>query len=613
MRQGSGAGMALIALVVGVLFIVLPIMFNVGGVSQIMLVGFGVGILAIGAIIMIITRLYQKTSAHEAFVRTGMNGTKVIIDGGALVIPVVHNITKVPLETMRLDVERKRGDALITGDKLRADVTAEFFIKVSKDPEAVSNAATSLGERAVNADTVKELVFHKLVSALRDVAATRALHELNANREDFASAVQEIVQKELTHNGLTLESVTISELDQTPPENLRPDSNVFDAEGARTIAEITQRQRIARNQIEREADQRVKEQDVAANRFIYEQDVENERAAAEADAKKRNAKSLADQEAASYAAEQTKITGVAQANSQREVEVAEVERQKAIEVANEQREQAMQTAAVERQKAIEVANRQREIAVANAEKARAIAEQERLEAEREREQAAQNVKTVEETAAADRAKQVTVINQSASAEQQRIRDNNEADIAAYKAVKEAEGRQEAADRDAAARRVKAAAEQEALIAEAAGQRAVQMIPVEVEREAVAVRRDDLKNKAEFDTIARDLEIRLAEIAANRDAKIEAARAMGDALAKADVTIWSDPDAYRRMTESFLAGQANGQYLEGLSSATPEELRTLATTAGAGGIELLKRFGLDLTKFIPAPTKESDGDVASVES
>ena len=88
-----------------------------------------------------------------------------------------------------LDVERKDQDALITGDKLRADIKAEFYIKVQKDREAVVNSATSLGERSINAATVKELVNEKLISALRTVAATKSLEDLNAKRDEFAEAV----------------------------------------------------------------------------------------------------------------------------------------------------------------------------------------------------------------------------------------------------------------------------------------------------------------------------------------------------------------------------------------------------------------------------------------
>jgi len=117
-------------------FIVAPFVPGVASVltptSQVIFMAFGVCLLLFGAIIVTIVKLYVKTSADEAFVRTGLGGQRPIIDGGAMVIPVVHNVIAVSLQTMRLDVERSAADALITGDNLRADVEAEFYIKVQK-------------------------------------------------------------------------------------------------------------------------------------------------------------------------------------------------------------------------------------------------------------------------------------------------------------------------------------------------------------------------------------------------------------------------------------------------------------------------------------------------
>ncbi|MEA2531010.1 MAG: hypothetical protein QOG89_2654, partial [Thermomicrobiales bacterium] len=225
-RRGSGIGLGLMVILVALLFIIGPIVAagasdSFSSTAQVILVAFGVALLLIGMIAITITRLYIKTSADQSFVRTGMGGRRPIIDGGSLVIPVVHSVVVVSLQTMRLDVNRSGPDALITGDNLRADVEAEFYIKVQKIEEHILNAATSLGERSVNADSVKDLVDQKLISALRTVAATRPLNELHTKRDEFAHAVQEIVEQDLIHNGLTLESVTISRLDQTPPTEMR--------------------------------------------------------------------------------------------------------------------------------------------------------------------------------------------------------------------------------------------------------------------------------------------------------------------------------------------------------------------------------------------------------
>ena len=136
----------------------------------------------------VITRLYRKASANMAFVRTGMGGREVDPDGGTIVVPVVHQVIPVSLETMRLNVERRGPHALITKDNLRVDLSAEFYIKVQANADDILQAARSLGGRNVQPDAVSELVQEKLVSALRTVAATKELVELHSKRDEFASA-----------------------------------------------------------------------------------------------------------------------------------------------------------------------------------------------------------------------------------------------------------------------------------------------------------------------------------------------------------------------------------------------------------------------------------------
>jgi uncharacterized membrane protein YqiK len=75
-----------------------------------------VALLAIG---LVIARLYKRASKETGFVRTGFGGEKVVINGGALVLPVLHETMPVNMNTVRLPVERRNGDALITSDRMR--------------------------------------------------------------------------------------------------------------------------------------------------------------------------------------------------------------------------------------------------------------------------------------------------------------------------------------------------------------------------------------------------------------------------------------------------------------------------------------------------------------
>ena len=123
----------------------------------------GLGLLIIVATVVIFTRLYRLAAANLAFVRTGSGGAKVIKDTGKLVVPVMHQVIPVSLETMRLNVERRGTHALITKDNLRVDLSAEFYIKVQANDDDILQAARSLGGRNVQPDAVSELVQEKLV------------------------------------------------------------------------------------------------------------------------------------------------------------------------------------------------------------------------------------------------------------------------------------------------------------------------------------------------------------------------------------------------------------------------------------------------------------------
>lgn len=594
--------MGILAIFVALIFIVGPFAtpFEISGLSQVILVGFGVGLLLIGAGIVIVTRLYRKTAANEAFVKTGMGGRKAIIDGGGIVIPVVHELIWVLLETMKIAVVKTGKDALLTADKLRADIKAEFYIRVNRTEEGVLQASSTLGARCSDPNAVKQLLEEKLVSALRVVAARMTLEDLNKERDKFADDVQAIVRKDIEHNGYQLETVTISHLDQAPKDALDAENNVFDAEGARRIAEITSKAKVERNLLVANAEREVKKQDVEKDMFIFEQDISRQKAEATKDQRIAEAKATADAEAAMVKAEQGQAQKTAEVNATKAVALAETKKEQELAVANQEKMQATQLAEVARFQAEEVANRNKEIAIATAEKERANAQKERISAEKLREVEAQAVITVQVKAAAEREKERQVIGKQSEADQSKIEKNMEADVAAYKTVRDAGAEMEAAEAKATARLRKAEAEKDALTMEADGHKATQLVPVqvkaadqEVEKVRVEVLKQELEAKSANSAISADLEKALATIIADKEARIAMAVAMGQALAAAKMTIWGDPDALRRVTGSFMNGQTHGHYVEGLASSVPSDVKELAmagaTSLGQMGAALIKRL------------------------
>ncbi len=99
-----------------------------------------------------------------SFVRTGFGGEKVILNGGAIVLPVLHEIIPVNMNTLRLEVKRAADQALITRDRMRVDVMAEFYVRVKPTGESIATAAQTLGRKTMSPQELKDLVEGKLLT-----------------------------------------------------------------------------------------------------------------------------------------------------------------------------------------------------------------------------------------------------------------------------------------------------------------------------------------------------------------------------------------------------------------------------------------------------------------
>jgi uncharacterized membrane protein YqiK len=224
--------------------------------------------------------LYRRSTIETAFVRTGFLGEKVVVNGGAFVIPVLHEVTPVNMNVMRIGVQRAKERALITQNRMRVDVNAEFFVRVGPDRKAVATAAQTLGSRTMIEGGLIELLEGKFAAALRTVAAQMPLEALHVQRHDFAERVRELAAQALVSNGLELESVAIVDLDQTPLEYFNP-SNSFDAEGLTQLTETIESRRKMRNEIEQRTLVEIRNQNLETQRRVLEIERDAEYAALE--------------------------------------------------------------------------------------------------------------------------------------------------------------------------------------------------------------------------------------------------------------------------------------------------------------------------------------------
>ena len=225
--------------------------------------------------VYILRWLYRRSTMEIAFVRTGFLGEKVVINGGAFVIPVLHEITPVNMNVMRIEVRRQDGNALITKNRMRVDIIAEFFVRVGASKELVASAAQTLGRRAMQVEGMRELLEGKFAGAMRTVAAQMTLEEMHELRNDYASRVRNLASESLAANGLELESVALVDLDQTSLEFFDP-SNAFDAEGLTQLTESIENRRRMRNEIEQKTLVDIRTQNLDTQRKVLEIDRESE-------------------------------------------------------------------------------------------------------------------------------------------------------------------------------------------------------------------------------------------------------------------------------------------------------------------------------------------------
>ena len=78
-----------------------------------------VAIVVIVIVVYIVNWLYHRSSKEVSFVRTGLLGERVVINGGAFVLPFIHDYTPVNMNVLPMGIVRAKQDAVITRDRMR--------------------------------------------------------------------------------------------------------------------------------------------------------------------------------------------------------------------------------------------------------------------------------------------------------------------------------------------------------------------------------------------------------------------------------------------------------------------------------------------------------------
>ncbi|MEM6460747.1 MAG: flotillin domain-containing protein [Pseudomonadota bacterium] len=362
-------------------------------------------VLLVAAIVIVLAAwFYQRATNEVALVKTGVGGRKVVIDGGTLAIPYFHEINPVNMQTLRMDVSRSGESALITKDRLRVDVGAEFYASVMPNEEAITRAAQTLGKRVFQPDQLKALIDGMMIDALRSVAARMTMDELHENRSAFVQEVRSALTDTLAKYGLQLDSVSLTALDQTPFSAL-DENNAFNAVGMRKLAEVIAKSKKERAEIESDSEVSVARAAMEAQRRKLEIDLEQ-----------RRAEIAQTQEVETLLAAQLAEVAARKAESERAAAQSRIQMEQEIEAADIARAQAVREAEIAQSRALEMAERDRLIQIAAKSQEESKAEAAADEARAEAVKAAEAVQTARQMAEAERRKALALVSAQERAE-----------------------------------------------------------------------------------------------------------------------------------------------------------------------------------------------------
>lgn len=408
--------------------------------------------IAIAVGVYLLHWLYRHSSKDQSFIRTGLGGERVVMGGGAFVIPIVHDITVVNMNAISVEIRRIGEQSLITRNKMRIDVVAEFFVRVIPTRDGVSIAARTLGHRTQSASDLKQIVQGRFADAMAAVAASSTMDDIHTNRGQYMRNVADLAALTLATNGLELENASLTDLNQTDIGVFNP-ANAFDAEGLTQLTEQIEDSRLLRNRLENdarigiklkdyEADQRALEIDrdleyaridqaraIEIRKSVQQAEIEEERSKSSISIA--NARVRVEQESERVRIAKERTIEVERISSTNDVRTLEIERQTATEFAeinarSELEARRIRTGSDIQFEQIENEHKVREqqirsrqtIAVIEA-AALAAVSQAKLENDREVEESRIETNRVVEILALERDKQVRVAQEQAASEQER--------------------------------------------------------------------------------------------------------------------------------------------------------------------------------------------------
>ena len=340
------------------------------------------------------TRIYVITPNNEAFVRTGgvfIKKKLVVLNGGCLVVPGFHELTRVPLREISINVERTGKLAVRTQDYLRANMRVTFYVCISASEEDVQIAAARISRQGkISSEDIKEALETRADDAIRAAAKKKTLAEIDSDKLGFAEEVLNLTQQDLKKVGLTLNNIAISEIEESDTYDT---NNFFDAQGVRLRTETIQRSIRQKREVELTTQVAIEQKELDAQKLSLQISQEKETAQLEQKLqvealtaqREREIQEAKDKEAAATlrskilqdkSVEEEEIRKkLSIQQSQIEADIALEARNKQLKIAQTEQKQEAELAEITRQQAVQSNKLEAQVQIAESEKVAKLAQE----------------------------------------------------------------------------------------------------------------------------------------------------------------------------------------------------------------------------------------------
>jgi flotillin len=167
----------------------------------------GLGVMVILFLVRGIAGIYRKAGPHEALIRYGVGGTRVI-KGGALVMPMFQVCRQLSLELMSFDVAPQQD--LYTRQGVAVTVEAVAQIKVKSDTESILTASEQFLTKTD--DERQGLIRLVMEGHLRGIIGQLTVEEIVKQPEMVSDRMRSTCADDMNKMGLEVISFTIKEV-----------------------------------------------------------------------------------------------------------------------------------------------------------------------------------------------------------------------------------------------------------------------------------------------------------------------------------------------------------------------------------------------------------------